>query len=238
MDAVQRLRHRAQLAGELNSTPQEVVANDGSDVTISPPPSDTIYVPSYDPWCVYGPWPYPVVEPFYTPWPGYCLPADSSIVFDAGLLLPFDYWDWGYFDWRNRHLRVDRSRFDRFHSGHEPIGNVWQHDTTERNGVPYRDPRNVHQYEPGQTGRPLFRGYPSQNREPIESVRPTPPAFGDYNSGATIRAESRRGQESRGGMSVGTPRGTGGFGSSGSHGNTGGSGGRGGGMPSGGGRGH
>ncbi len=61
MDAIQTMRKRAEEAGNLKSTPQQVVNNQGSTVEIQPANPDVVYVPAYDPWLVYGgpigPWP-------------------------------------------------------------------------------------------------------------------------------------------------------------------------------------
>ncbi|MGB8363647.1 MAG: DUF3300 domain-containing protein [Rhizomicrobium sp.] len=227
MDAVQRLRHRAEMAGTLTSSPQQTVASEGDDVTISPPPSEVIYVPTYNAWCAYGAWPYQVYPPYYyAPWPGYCAPDDYAIAFDAGLFLPFAYWDWGYFDWHGHHLRINRDRYDQFHSGHEPAvpdhqapGDVWQHNPAHRVGVPYRDLRNAQQFQPAQNDHQSFRGFEGRDSEPFESVRPSPPAFENFGSGREIQMQSERGQSSRGVISGSAPRSFGGGGrSSGGHG--------------------
>jgi uncharacterized membrane protein YgcG len=219
MDAIQRLRHRAQSAGTLESSAQQMVASDGDDVTIAPP-SDVIYIPTYDPWCAYGAWPYPLSAAYYySPWPGYCGPDDYVIAFGAGIFLPFAFWDWGYFDWRHHHILINPGRYNQFHSGYEPSGGVWSHDPAHRVGVPYSDPRNVQQFRPAQNDHPSYRGYEGENAEPAESNRPTAPAFEDFDSGRDIQMESQRGQSSRGGMSGGMSRGFGGGGrSSGGHG--------------------
>src|SRR5246127_681355 len=62
MDAVQVMRRRAQQAGHLDSTPQQTVVTDDSDIEIEPVSPEIIYVPAYDPWVVYGG---PIVA-----WPG------------------------------------------------------------------------------------------------------------------------------------------------------------------------
>ena len=54
MNAVQVMRQRAEQAGNLKSTPQQTVSNEGSDVVIQPTNPDVVYVPAYDPWAVYG----------------------------------------------------------------------------------------------------------------------------------------------------------------------------------------
>jgi len=58
MDAVQFMRQKAEAAGNLKSTPQQTVTNQGPDVVIQPADPDVVYVPAYDPWLVYG---YPIV---------------------------------------------------------------------------------------------------------------------------------------------------------------------------------
>ena len=54
LDAVQVMRRRAQGAGNLRSTPQQDVSNEGSMIVIEPAVADTCYLPYYDPWIVYG----------------------------------------------------------------------------------------------------------------------------------------------------------------------------------------
>jgi hypothetical protein len=201
MDAVQRLRHQAETAGTLKSSPQETVASDGGDITISSPPSDVIYVPEYDPWCAYGPWPYPISGPYYyAPWNGYCGAGDSLVAWDAGIFLPFAYWGWGDFDWRHHHIRIDRGRYDRYHPGHEPADNVWRHDPAHRAGVPYGNLRNAQQFRPAQESAPSFRGYEEREGDRFSSSRPIAPAFESFGSGHETRMQSERGESSRGGM--------------------------------------
>src|ERR1700683_5267461 len=52
--AVQTMRQRAQQAGNLKTTPQETVTNQGSTIVVQPAVPDVVYVPEYDPWLVYG----------------------------------------------------------------------------------------------------------------------------------------------------------------------------------------
>ena len=68
MDAVQTMRQRAQTAGNLKTTPQQTVANQGSTIVIQPADPQIVYVPAYDPWLVYGG---PIVAwPGWYPYPG------------------------------------------------------------------------------------------------------------------------------------------------------------------------
>lgn len=197
MDAVQRLRRRAEASGTLKSSPQEAVGSDGDDVTIAPPPSNEIYVPDYDPWCAYGAWTY-APDPalyFVPPDVGNCY--DNYVLgWDDGIYLPFEYWDWGYLDWRRHDLRIRRDRFDRFNSGQDGQGDVWHHDPAHRVGVPYRDPRNVQQFQPDQDYSRKYRGFGDSTGEHIETAR-MPPVFTDFGSGRDARIDSERGFSSR-----------------------------------------
>jgi hypothetical protein len=63
MNAVQVMRDRAEKAGNLESTSQEKVTNQGQTIVIEPADPEVVYVPEYDPWLVYG-------EPIGI-WPGW-----------------------------------------------------------------------------------------------------------------------------------------------------------------------
>jgi hypothetical protein len=62
MDAIQRLRLRAQDNGKLTTTPEQKVTVEQQDnrrtVVIEQASDDMVYVPAYDPGVVYGAWPY------------------------------------------------------------------------------------------------------------------------------------------------------------------------------------
>jgi hypothetical protein len=61
MDAIQRLRSRAEARNSLASTKEQVVSvnqvNDKKYISIEPADPNTVYVPYYDPNTVYGSWP-------------------------------------------------------------------------------------------------------------------------------------------------------------------------------------
>jgi hypothetical protein len=221
MDAIQRLRQRAQTAGSLASTPQQVVSTDDQEITIEPVNPDMVYVPTFDPWCVYRGWPSSDYPPFYfASGAGNCVPGEL-IAFGAAFT-PFSYWAWGHFDWRHHTVRVDHDRFQRLQTGGEPPGEIWQHDRTHRHGVPYRDSATAARFL-GPTGEAGlgYRGFspapavvapaqpevPSIEREPAAIIRaptgpalpqrPVPPAFESYGQGAQVRSEAARGFSSR-----------------------------------------
>ncbi|HEX4067890.1 MAG TPA: DUF3300 domain-containing protein [Acidobacteriaceae bacterium] len=97
-DSVQSMRQRAQAAGNLQSTPQEAVTDDQGYIALAPPNPQIVYVPSYNPWTVYGA---PVA-----PYPGFSL-ADTigsllnvGLQFGPGLVMSaFTAMPWGIFGW-------------------------------------------------------------------------------------------------------------------------------------------
>ncbi len=95
MQAVQYMRHKAYDAGNLRSTPQERVYQQGPNVDIQPADPDVVYVPSYNPAYVYG---YPVgLWPGFYPWWGFGGPAIS---FGFGFpIAPFLGFGWGWHGW-------------------------------------------------------------------------------------------------------------------------------------------
>ena len=102
LDAVQVMRQRAEDAGNLQTTAQERVVNEGSTIIVEPAQPEVCYVPNYDPWVVYGA---PVaVYPgyFYDPWYG-----PPFISFGPAVRLGFfSGFGWGWpawgFNWGRR----------------------------------------------------------------------------------------------------------------------------------------
>lgn len=101
-DAIQVMRQRAQQAGNLKTTPQQIVNTQGKTIVIQPAATDIVYVPQYDPWLVYG---YPLaVFPGWYPYPGLFWDGPGiyfGLGFGVGLFGGFGWgWgNWGY-DWR------------------------------------------------------------------------------------------------------------------------------------------
>jgi hypothetical protein len=80
MDAVQRLRAKAQANNKLQTTKQQKVsvssvpAADNTTkqvIAIEPAEPNTVYVPYYDPGVVYGAWADPAYPPYYWGYPGW-----------------------------------------------------------------------------------------------------------------------------------------------------------------------
>jgi hypothetical protein len=99
LEAVQVMRQRAQAAGNLQSTPQESVTYDQGNIELTPPDPQTVYVPSYDPWNVYG-------QPV-SPYPGFSLLGalgsffgSSPIKYGLGIAMgAFTHTPWGLLGW-------------------------------------------------------------------------------------------------------------------------------------------
>ena len=148
MDAVQRLRRRAQSAGRLVTTPQETVRTEQEPtrleetITIEAPGPEVVYVPICDPSFAYGPWPYPDYPPFFPIFAGAAISGCDWI--SGPMVAPF--WGWSVLNFRTRHIEIDRKRlalFDRDRDrerdrDHAP-GEEWRHDPGHRGNVPYRD---------------------------------------------------------------------------------------------------
>lgn len=139
MDAIQRLRLRAQSAGTLVTSPQQMVLTQDQAIGIIPADPQVVYVPMYDPAAVYGTWAY-VPSPYF----GYPVVGPVGVVggvsFGVGIVVVPYLWGWHHWDWHHHRLHVDHDRFAHI-SGHPPPpGPVWQHDPVHRHGIPYRDP--------------------------------------------------------------------------------------------------
>jgi hypothetical protein len=144
MDAVQRLRRRAQLAGRLVTTSQEIVRTEQEPtrieetVTIETPSPEVAYVPICDPSFAYGPWLYPDYPPFFPIFAGATIGGCGWIT--GPIIAPF------VLNFRTRHIEIDRKRLalfdrdrDRERDRDHALGEEWRHDPAHRGNVPYRD---------------------------------------------------------------------------------------------------
>jgi hypothetical protein len=142
MDAIQRLRTKAQANNKLTSSSQQTVSTQQQDgrqvIVIAPTQPDTVYVPYYDPSVVYGPWPYPAYPPYYFPPPGYIAAGviATGLAFGAGYALGRwasggNYWGGG-FNWGGNNININRN------VNINNIGNNnWVHNPVHRQGVRY-----------------------------------------------------------------------------------------------------
>jgi len=163
MDAVQRMRQKAQQAGKLASTPQETVTtqNQGGqpEVVIEPANPDIMYVPAYDPAWIWGP-------ALWYPYPLWIWPPRSMIIgggffgFWPGISMGFYFgggwggWGgWGWHPgWGNHAVIVNNTFIHRYNFNAAHITNLhgttaWAHDPAHRVGVPYASAGVRQQYQ-------------------------------------------------------------------------------------------
>ncbi|MCU1296067.1 MAG: hypothetical protein JWO91_345 [Acidobacteriaceae bacterium] len=113
MNAVQVMRDRAQKAGNLKSTSQETVSQQGQTIVIEPANPEVVYVPEYDPWFVYGA---PIgVWPGWYSYPGLFIAGPGigfGVGFGIGLFGGFG-WGWHHWgdDWHGHGVDFDHHAF-------------------------------------------------------------------------------------------------------------------------------
>jgi hypothetical protein len=143
MESIQRLRQSAVNLGNLQSTPQQQVVNDGA-IEIVPADPQIIYVPVYQPAQVY-------YQPCYGP---------SFVTFGVGFAI--GYWLNCDFDWHNHNIVV----WNRAHP--RPL-NWWHEPPRQRNynHIVVWHP-NYQNYHPGMGGiNRSDRGWNVQSKQPI-----------------------------------------------------------------------
>lgn len=149
MDAVQRMRAKAESKGTLKTSAQQKVETqtvEGKQVIVVQQASpDVVYVPSYDPAVVYGPpaYPYP---PIYYPPPGYYA-AGAAVAFGTGVALGAAWggnwgWNcgWGHGDVNvnvnNKYVNnYNKNNYNK--ANYNKQGGNWQHNSQHRGGAPY-----------------------------------------------------------------------------------------------------
>lgn len=235
LDATQRLRKRAQVAGNLETGEEQTVTTDGEVIVIEPTNTEIIYIPTYNPTVVYGTWPYPAYPPTYYYPPHYVYPpTPCAFVTGVAIGLAWGY-AWGGCGWRSGHVDIDINRNinrntninrNNFNVGKGGKGN-WKHNPKSRKGVRYGNKSTAKRY--GKTSglssrsksRESYRGRASsttRSKTPSRARATTPQrsshrtsrsAFGGSSSRAKTRSHSSRGRSSRSGVRSGGRRGGG-----------------------------
>jgi Protein of unknown function (DUF3300) len=185
MDAVQRLRAKAEAAGNLKTTEQQKVIVEEKVIKIESPSPQVVYVPTYNPTVVYGAWPYPAYPPY--PWypPGYAFGA-SMLAFGTGVALGAAWgYAWGGCNWGRGDVDIDVNRntnFNRninreqvkqnFQARGQREGGSFQHDPSHRKGVGYRDNATAQKFNRGGDAQAIkaredFRGRSESGRQEL-----------------------------------------------------------------------
>jgi hypothetical protein len=177
MGSIQIMRQRAQKAGNLNSTPQQAVSTQGSNIMIEPVDPDVIYVPQYDPWAVYGG---PVdIWPGWYWYPGLFLPG-PGISFGLGFGVGFyGGFGWGWHNWG-------------FDWGHRSI--IHNHNTYITHSRTF-----INRGILNRGGDRAFRGFSQPRFSAPHEAAPRSHAFGGFDHGGISRGYSSRGRSSFGG---------------------------------------
>ncbi len=104
MATIQKLRAKAQAAGNLKTTKEQVVKVEQEVIIIESPSPTVIYVPAYNPTVVYGAWAYPAYPPYpYYP-PGYA--AGAAFVTGVAVGAAWGY-AWGNANWNGGTVNVN-----------------------------------------------------------------------------------------------------------------------------------
>jgi hypothetical protein len=181
LSAVQRLRARADAAGNLKTTEQQTVTraaaapaqssgggvSSGGSATpvpiymIEPTNPQQYSVPIYDPGVAYGAWPYSDYAPFYWTPPGYV--GTGAYALGAGVLTGAAIW--AGVNWRNNNVNINPNRYNSFNRTNIANGN-WTHNAAHRGGVPYRDGNVAARFGDGgkAAARENFRGQADAGR--------------------------------------------------------------------------
>jgi len=236
MDAVQRMRLKAQQAGKLASTSQQTVTttNDAGQpvIAIQPANSQMMYLPDYDPAFIWGP-------PLYYPYAGWYYPG-GYFGFGVGIPMGLYFgggwggwggWGWG-FGWGGHSIFVNNSFVHRYNFNSRGSASLsgrsnWAHDASHRDGVPYSNAALANRYRGNVRQNLQTRGSAGQARgatqsggermgnRQISSSKPAQnrSAFGGVREGRAARTHSDHGYSSMGpSRSGGFSRGGGGGG--------------------------
>ena len=213
LDAVQRMRGKAQKEGHLKDTKEQTVTvQEDKTIIIKETNPEVIYVPSYNPTVVYGSsWPPPY---YYAPMYVYP-PGAAFFTFSVGFAMGAAMWGGCNWGWGHSDVDINVNNYNNFNrntninSGNTNIGNNsgnrqnWQHNPEHRKGVNYNSKDTAQK----------FGGSGSSNRVSQADAR------GRGGSGASNRAGAspstrdgggaRGGGTSRTGASAGTMQGGG-----------------------------
>jgi hypothetical protein len=207
MAAVQTLRAKANAEGTLMSTKEQVVTVEPAPAPAAAPAADAaapaaaaaaapatqtttiikiepadpeiVYVPTYNPTVVYGPWPYPAYPPYYY-YPPMYPPGAAFFSFTAGVIIGGAFW--GNCNWGSSDIDINVNRNTNINTGgnRNNVGNnagnrgnvgnnaagvgnnaagvgnnaagggKWNHDPSHRKGAQYRDSATQNKFGKGQ----------------------------------------------------------------------------------------
>jgi hypothetical protein len=172
---VQSLRAKANQAGNLKSTPEQTVKTETVEnktvYVIESAKPETVYVPTYNPSTIYGPWPYTAYPPYYMYPPGYAYAP--GLAFATGVFVGAAIWgncNWG----GGGSVNVNVNKYNNFNKANINNGN-FNHAAEHRKGVAYKDQGVAQKYNRGgdakaAQSRDQFRGRAEQGRAEMGSM--------------------------------------------------------------------
>jgi len=215
MDAVQVMRARATVAGNLKSSEQVKVETEEKTIVIEPANPEVVYVPAYDPWVVYGA---PLVAwPGWYPYPGLYV-AGPGVSFGVGFAVGFFAgFGWGWHgwgcDWGHRTVIYNHNTFisnsktfsgGRGRGGFRDFGAARGYEGSHNYGAGRGDERSngpeTRRGNEGSRGGDVhgggFHGGAAERGESHAEAGAHSGAFGGYDHGGTTRSSSDRGYSS------------------------------------------
>src|SRR5437660_7548350 len=187
LEAVQRMRGKAESKGTLKTSAQQTVETKTVEggkqaIVIEPANPQVVYVPSYDPAVVYGP--PPPAYPYYPySYPGYV--PGTALAWGAGIALGAAAWGaWGGGGWGWNcgwgHGNVDVNVNNKYVNNYNKNvnknfnqanlnkqGGAWQHNPQHRGNAPYGNRQTANKYggtTRGQGGRGAGAGAGTRSR--------------------------------------------------------------------------
>jgi len=166
MDSVQRLRRKANEAGNLKTTKEQkvIVEEQTQTIVIQPASPQVVYVPTYNPTVVYGAWPYPAYPPYPTYSAGAVATA-SVFSFAAGVAVGAAWSGWGgwHSDWHGGDVNVNVNRYNSFAQNNYTNANryqvsqnrtnqSWQHNPEHRRGAQYSNQATAQRFGQSRAG--------------------------------------------------------------------------------------
>ncbi|MBV1916247.1 MAG: DUF3300 domain-containing protein [Pseudomonadales bacterium] len=143
MDTTQALRKKAKEQGNLESNEQQTVEIDDSNaeqtvIIIEPADPQIIYVPTYNPVVIYGPWWYPAYPPYYYyPPPIYRRPGYGiGVGIGFGIGIGVTHAMWGGFGWHSHSVNINVNRYNSINVNNKINVNSknasWKHNANKK----------------------------------------------------------------------------------------------------------
>jgi Protein of unknown function (DUF3300) len=147
MDAVQRMRKKAQGTGALASNEQQKVETKVVEtktvIVIEQANPQVVYVPAYSPTIVYGPPIYPYPPIYYPPYPVGAVAISFGVGLAVGAAWGGGGWGWGC-GWGGNDIDINVNNNYVRHNNINNVNNInrgnsgkWQHNAQHRGGAPY-----------------------------------------------------------------------------------------------------